>query len=75
MNTFIVIFFVIVIGAGYLLCGKLVDMIMVDQFHYENPLWKLPIITLWPFALTYLLGTFVAAWVISVIDYYKSKEG
>lgn len=40
----------------------------------ENPIWALPIVTLWPaFLVICALAVFIS-WIIDCIDYYRNKE-
>ena len=60
--------------AVYFVFGLFTDMIINLYFNYENPLWKIVTVILWPIAKIYLLGYLIAKWVISVIEYYKETK-
>lgn len=68
------IFCIIVGTILYFMFGMFVDQAIEDNVYYENPLWKLPNILLWPFALIFLVTYSIGKWIESVIDYYKEKK-
>ena len=70
----VAIFFLISCIVGWFLIGLFVDMTFdCCDIYYENPLWKLPIVLLWPLALVYLVGYGIVEWIKSVIEYYKER--
>ena len=65
----------VVIFSMYVLIGLVTLVVAKDAYVWENPLWEIAIVLLWPLAFVVMILSAMIDYVNRVIKYYKKKGG